>query len=103
MTKEQWMERLWIIQQWVDGETAQLLCSDGNYSNISSFNGIIFPIMIDYSSIIRIKPKAREWWAVMSQDSERLVIVDDELQGTRMLGLSIYKNWVLVKVRKVES
>lgn len=102
MTKEQWKERLETISRWMDGETAQVLQKDGSCSDIAPFTGIIFPIMIDSRSTIRIKPKPRDWWLVVSPGGTVRVCYDP-ISAANMANLEIYRDWKVVHVREVEE
>lgn len=103
MTKEQCMERLWIIQQWLDGETVQEQSLSGEWFDWVPFSktGLILGAFLSDLTQIRIKPKAREWWLIEDPNSNML-ICNSHHNAKELIGLEIYKDWKIVHVREVE-
>lgn len=103
MTKEQWKERLEIIEGWLDGETAQVSVGE-EWKSLPEFKGHLHGILLNPNETVRIKPKQQEWWVLvppMMDGCWNARICDSEVHARNLASLEIYKGWTVKKAREV--
>jgi hypothetical protein len=89
MTREQWKERLPIIQAWIDGKTVQVSDSNRNWVNVdctdAAFNGEYYRIKPELK-LRPLKPEEVPVGGVIRRKSD----------GSRMLIINVFQGGVHV-------